>query len=74
MKKKRRVLLSKNKIGEFLTITIGVEQEGDEVGLFLASADVSASCAFKFKEWKNFIIAINQANEKFKVLKRVASK
>ncbi|GAH52701.1 unnamed protein product [marine sediment metagenome] len=43
MKKKRRVLLSKNKIGEFLTITIGVEQEGDEVGLFLASADVSAS-------------------------------
>lgn len=53
MKKKRRVLLSKNKIGEFLTITIGVEQERDEVGLFLASADVSASCAFKFKEWKN---------------------
>lgn len=65
MKKKRRVLLSKTKIGEFLII--GVEQEREEIGLFLASADVSASCAFKFKEWKNFIIAINQANEKFEV-------
>lgn len=65
MKKKRRVLLSKTKIGEFLII--GVEQERKEIGLFLASADVSASCAFKFKEWKNFIIAINQANEKFEV-------
>jgi len=35
MKKKRRVLLSKNKIGEFLTITIVVEQERDELVYFL---------------------------------------
>jgi len=48
MKKERRVLLSKNRIGEFLTI--GAEQERYEVGLFLAYADVSVSCAFKFKE------------------------
>jgi len=41
MKKKRRVLLLKTKIGEFLTIE--VEQERDEIDLFLASADVSAS-------------------------------
>jgi len=37
MKKKRR-LLPNTKIGEFLTI--GVEQEGNEIGLYIASADV----------------------------------
>jgi len=68
MEKKRRVLLSKTEIGEFLTI--GVEQKEDEIGLYIASVDVSASCAFKFKEWKNFIRAVSKANEKFKPLFR----
>lgn len=59
MKKKRR-LLPNTKIGEFLTI--GVEQEGNEIGLYIASADVSASCVFKFDEWDRFIKAINRAD------------
>jgi hypothetical protein len=63
MKKKRRVLIPKTKIGEFLTI--GVELERDEIGLFLASTDVSASCAFKFMEWSEFVKAINMANDDF---------
>ena len=34
---------------------MGVELEEEKVGLYIASADVSASCAFKFDEWKKFI-------------------
>jgi len=67
MKKERRVLLSKTKIGEFLTI--GVEQERDEIGLYIASVDVSASCAFRFKEWNQFIGAVNTANDNFLKMK-----
>jgi len=29
-------------------------------------ADVSASCAFKFDEWKKFVQGINKADERFK--------
>lgn len=59
----KKTLLEETKIGEFLTM--GVEMEGDEIGLFLASADVSASCAFKFDEWNNFVEGINKANDEF---------
>ncbi|MBC7190097.1 hypothetical protein H5U35_07850 [Candidatus Aerophobetes bacterium] len=64
----REVLLPQTKIGEFLSL--GVEMEGDEVGLYIASADVSASCAFKFDEWKNFVEGVNRANEKFEILQK----
>ncbi len=60
----KKTLLRQTKIGEFLTI--GLEVEKDEVGLYIASADVSASCAFKFDEWENFVEGINKANAKFK--------
>ncbi len=40
--------------------------EQDEIGLYVASADVSASCAFKFDEWKEFVQGINKADEEFK--------
>jgi len=40
--------------------------EEDEVGIFIASADVSASCAFKFDEWEKFVAWINKADEIFK--------
>lgn len=56
--------MKETKIGEFLTM--GVEMEEDEVGIFIASADVSASCAFKFDEWKKFVAGINKADEIFK--------
>jgi len=61
MKKK---LLPQTKIGDFLSI--GVEMDQDEIGLYVASADVSASCAFKFDEWKKFVQGINKADEEFK--------
>jgi len=60
----KKTLLEKTKIGEFLTI--GAEMEGDEVGIIIASADVSASCAFKFDEWEKFVVGINKADEIFK--------
>ena len=60
----KKTLLDETKIGEFLTM--GVEMEEDEVGLYIASADVSASCAFKFDEWGNFVEGIKKANDKFK--------
>ena len=60
----KRTLLDETKIGEFLTI--GAEIEEDEVGLFIAFSDVSASCAFKFDEWKKFVEAVNKANTRLK--------
>ena len=56
-------LLEETKIGEFLTV--GAEMEDDEVGLFIASSDVSSSCAFNFDEWRNFVDAVNRANDAF---------
>ncbi|HEC61145.1 MAG TPA: hypothetical protein ENI27_02695 [bacterium] len=60
----KKELLPQTKIGDFLSI--GVEMEQDEIGLYVASADVSASCAFKFDEWKKFVQGINKADEEFK--------
>ena len=60
----KKVLLKETKIGEFLSI--GAEVEGDEVGIFIASADVSASCGFKFDEWEKFVAGINNADDIFK--------
>ena len=60
----KKTLLKETKIGEFLTI--GAEMDEDEVGIIIASADVSASCAFKFDEWEKFVDGINETNEVFK--------
>lgn len=60
----KQELLPQTKIGDFLSI--GVEIDQDEIGLYVASADVSASCAFKFDEWKKFVQGINKADEEFK--------
>ena len=62
----KKELLPQTKIGEFLSI--GVETEEDEIGLYIASSDVSASCAFKFNEWEKFIEGVNKANEELIVL------
>ncbi len=58
-----KTLLEETKIGEMLTI--GAEMEGDEIGMFIASADVSASCGFKTDEWENFVRGINKAHERY---------
>jgi len=60
----KKQLLPQTKIGEFLSV--GCELEGEEIGLYIASADVSSSCAFKFDEWGKFVEAVNKANEEFK--------
>jgi len=59
----KKELLPQTKIGDFLSI--GVEIDQDEIGLYVASADVSASCAFKFDEWKKFVQGINKDDEEF---------
>jgi len=58
------VLLPEQKIGEVLAV--GCELNDDEIGLYIDSADVSASCAFKFEEWEKFVKGIKEANEKLK--------
>jgi len=40
--------------------------EEDEVGIFITSTYVSASCAFKFDEQEKFLAGINKADEIFK--------
>ncbi len=59
-----KILLDATEIGEF--ITVGAEMEGDEIGLFIASSDVSASCGFKLDEWEKFVEAVNKADAAFK--------
>ena len=63
---RKKQFLKQTKIGEFLTV--GAELEKEEIGLYIASADVSASCGFKFDEWKKFVSAVNRATKKFKKL------
>ena len=61
-----KVVLDEKKIGEKLSI--GVHSQEDEIGLFIASEDVSASCAFRPKEWSEFVEAVNEADERMKKL------
>ena len=60
----KKTLLEETKIGEFLAI--GAEMDDEEIGLYIASADVSASCGFNYEEWENFIEAVNRAYSEFK--------
>jgi hypothetical protein len=53
-------ILDELKIGEKLTV--GVNASDAEIGLFIASEDVSASCAFRKEEWDKFVEAINKAD------------
>lgn len=59
-------ILDEKKIGEKLSV--GVHSEEDEIGLFIASEDVSASCAFRPEEWDKFVEAVNEADEKIRKL------
>lgn len=52
-------ILPETKIGEALSM--GVEMEEDEIGLFIASADVSASCGFRPDEWEKFVEAVSKS-------------
>jgi len=60
----KKELLHQIKIGEFLSM--GVEMEKEEIGLYIASSDVSASCAFKFDEWEKFVEGVNKADKEFR--------
>lgn len=57
-------LLKETKIGDCLSV--GVEMEADEVGLFIASADVSCGCGFKFDEWEKFVECVNAAHRRYR--------
>jgi len=59
-----KTLLPETKIGE--SLAIGCELNNNEIGLYIASLDVSASCGFKFDEWDNFVRGVNQANKNLK--------
>jgi hypothetical protein len=59
-----KTLLKETKLGKLLSM--GVNMEKDEVGLFIASQDVSCGCGFKFKEWEKFVEGVNAADEKYK--------
>lgn len=61
----KKALLPQTKIGEFLSVEC--ELEGKEIGLYITSADVSASCTFKFDEWGKFVEGINKANSFLKI-------
>ncbi len=56
-------LLKETEIGDFLSV--GVKMEEDEIGLFIASEDVSCGCGFRFDEWERFVDCVNSANAKY---------
>lgn len=58
-------LLDEKKIGEFLALGFELDKENQEIGLILASADVSAACGFKYEEWEAFVQGVNEANRRF---------
>ncbi len=57
----KKELLPETKIGEFLSVMYKLE--GERIGLYITSDDVSASCAFKFDEWEKFVEGTNKAND-----------
>ncbi|MCK8818003.1 hypothetical protein MWH28_11610 [Natroniella sulfidigena] len=57
-------IIEEKKIGEKLTV--GVHKEHGEIGIFIASEDVSASCAFRPQEWEKFVGVINEADRLLK--------
>ena len=61
-------ILNEKKIGEKLSV--GVQAEKDEVGFFVASEDVSASCAFIPEEWDKFVEAVNEADKIIKAKRK----
>jgi len=61
----KKILLPETKIGKHLTV--GCELENDEIGLFITSVDVSASCGFKIKEWTKFVEVVNTSNASFEL-------
>ena len=58
-------MLPEQKIGNFLAV--GCELNEDEIGLYIASVDVSTSCAFKFEEWEKFVKGIKDSILAFRV-------
>jgi len=62
--KDKQTLLSEIKIGE--SLAMGCELNKNEIGLYIASLDVSASCGFTLEEWENFVQGINEANKNLK--------
>ncbi len=59
-----KTIIDERKIGEKLTV--GVQAEAGEVGLFVASEDVSTSCAFYPEEWEKFVEAVNEADARIR--------
>ncbi len=56
-------LLKETRIGDFLSV--GVKMDESEIGLFIASQDVSCGCGFRFDEWEKFVRCVNAAHEKY---------
>ncbi len=56
-------LLKETGIGDFLSV--GVKMDENEIGLFIASQDVSCGCGFRFDEWEKFVHCVNSAHEKY---------
>jgi hypothetical protein len=60
-------LIEETEIGEYLAISCDIE--GEDIDLYIGSADMSTRCGFTLTEWEKFIEILNQANNKYKELK-----
>lgn len=57
-------ILEQTKVGD--TMSVGAQREGDELGFYIASPEVSASLSFEISknEWKRFVEAVKKIDKK----------
>ena len=62
----KKTLLDKVKVGEQMSVGCDLDLETEEIGFYVASADVSAAIAFKPDEFDMFVAAVNEADRQLR--------
>ena len=62
----KKTLMHKTSISEFMSVGCELDLEGEEIGFYIASADVSAAIAFKPDEWDMFCAAVKKIDKRLR--------
>lgn len=66
---KRKLLLERTKIGEFLSMEAVLANE--DIELYQYSVDISSNCVFKREEWQQFVENINKINQQVQKINKI---
>ncbi|MFH1415657.1 MAG: hypothetical protein ABIH89_06195 [Elusimicrobiota bacterium] len=53
-------------------LSVSCELDSDLIELAVDSPDISINCGFSLEEWENFVKAVNDADLKYRELKRLS--